>query len=70
MLMHAIAQGAVRTPWESLHRQSILGEKSLAVPETGTHVSTAPGFSVGLSTNWATPPPITVLDLDQGHRAN
>ena len=58
MLMHAIAHGGVRTPWESLHWKLTLGEKSLAAQRNRTCVGSVP---VRCSTNWATSP--SLFDL-------
>ena len=59
--MHATAHGGCMDTTGSLHWKLTLGEKSLAAPWTRTRISTAPGFSVGHSTNWAMPAPSVVL---------
>ena len=47
--------GAVQAPYESLHWKLTLGENSLAIPGTQTHICIASGFLVRHSTNWAIP---------------
>ena len=60
VLMHAIVHGSCRNT-VSLWWKATLGEKSLAAPGARTHVSVAPGFSVGCSTNWAVPTPSGIM---------